>query len=60
MRNCKRTAWQKVHGMARFAVQVHDYGGNKLYRWLAARLQLAGMITTMVTMMSVALVSGSL
>jgi hypothetical protein len=46
--------------MARFAVQVHDCGGNKLRGWLPARHRLAGMVINMVTIMSVALVNGSL
>jgi hypothetical protein len=60
MRNCKRTARQKVHYMARATVQVYDCGGNKLRQWLPFRRRLAGMVIIMVTIMSVALLNGSL
>jgi hypothetical protein len=57
MRNCKRTARQKVHGMARLA---RDCGGNKLHLRLAARGRVACMVVIMVTIMSVVLRNGSL
>jgi hypothetical protein len=61
MRNCKRTARQKVHGMARIADQVHDYGAGTNYTDGCPRIRLARivMVTIMVTMMSVALVPRS-
>jgi hypothetical protein len=59
MRNCKRTARQKVHGMARSA-KVHDCGGNKLHLRLAVRRRFACMVVVMVTIMSVVLLNGSL
>jgi hypothetical protein len=46
--------------MARATVQVYDCGGNKLRQWLPVRRRLAGMVIIMVTIMSVALLNGSL
>jgi hypothetical protein len=60
MRDCKRTARQKVHYMARAAVQGHDCGGNRLRQWLAVRRRLAGIVSIVVTIMSVALLNRSL